>query len=310
MLSKKTIKALFLVCRPRQWTKNLLIYAASFFTFSFNADYWIFSTKAFILFCMISSSVYIINDILDRESDKLHETKRLRPIASGALPVNLASVFFVLLVSSTIALSIILDPKFCLIVLAYFIVQILYCLGLKKQPILDVFCISFGFVFRALAGIVVTNTIPSHWFILSIGFLSLFLAIEKRKAELRISINRGVVTRRVLMRYSLPLLQRLESLVATSAFMTYTLWASGPSLNGAPTSWMLLSMPFVLVGIFRYQLLSDPEEFERKKAAFPNRNTEMPEEILLGDIGIKLCLSGWLFTVLTVGIANNYGLIK
>ena len=136
--------------------------------------------------------------------------------------------------------------------------------------------------------------------------MALFLAIEKRKAELRNTINTGVVTRKVLLRYSLPLLQRLESLVACSAFMSYTLWSSGPSLNGASTSWMLLSIPFVLVGIFRYQLLSDPEEFQRRKKIFPDKNTENPEEILLTDKGIQLSIIGWLVTVLLVGISSKF----
>ncbi|HYP03586.1 MAG TPA: decaprenyl-phosphate phosphoribosyltransferase, partial [Cyanobium sp.] len=102
-----------------------------------------------------------------------------------------------------------------------------------------------------------------------------------------------------------PLLQRLENIVSTSAFMSYALWAAGPSLNGAPTSWMLLSVPFVLVGIFRYQLLSDPEEAERRAALYPERSSEKPEEILLGDRGVRLTLLAWLLTVAGVGIAHR-----
>jgi len=160
---------------------------------------------------------------------------------------------------------------------------------------------------RALAGLVATGLGASPWFLLTIGLLALFLAVEKRKAELRISLERGVVTRHVLMRYSLPLLQRLESLVASSAFMAYALWSAGPTLKGAPTSWMLLTVPFVLVGIFRYQLLSDPEEAQRRSSAHPDQTTEKPEEILLGDRGIHLTLLGWLFTVVVVGIAHRQG---
>jgi hypothetical protein len=109
------------------------------------------------------------------------------------------------------------------------------------------------------------------------------------------------------MRYSLPLLQRLESLVASGAFMAYTLWSAGPTLKGAPTSWMLLTVPFVLVGIFRYQLLSDPEEAQRRASANPEQTTEKPEEILLGDRGIHLTLLGWLVTVVVVGVAHRLG---
>jgi 4-hydroxybenzoate polyprenyltransferase len=193
------------------------------------------------------------------------------------------------------------------VILAYALIQLAYCLQLKRQPLLDIFCIASGFLLRALAGLVATGLGASPWFLLTIGLLALFLAVEKRKAELRISIERGVVTRHVLMRYSLPLLQRLESLVASSAFMAYALWSAGPTLKGAPTSWMLLSVPFVLVGIFRYQLLSDPEESERRAGANPDQTTEKPEEILLGDRGIHLILLGWLLTVVVVGIAHRQG---
>jgi 4-hydroxybenzoate polyprenyltransferase len=113
----------------------------------------------------------------------------------------------------------------------------------------------------------------------------------------------------VLQRYSLPLLLRLESLVATSAFMSYSLWAAGPALNGASTTWMLLTVPFALVGIFRYQLLSDPEEAERRRLLAPERTSEKPEEILLGDRGIQFTLLAWLLTVVVVGLSHRADLL-
>ena len=149
----------------------------------------------------------------------------------------------------------------------------------------------------------------SPWFLLTVGLLALFLAIEKRKAELRVAQDRGVITRKVLERYSEPLLLRLESLVATSAFMSYSLWAAGPALNGASTTWMLLTVPFALVGIFRYQLLSDPEEAERRRLLTPEHTSEKPEEILLGDRGIQLTLLAWLFTVVVVGLSHRADLL-
>ena len=309
MLNPRIYKELYIISRPRQWTKNLLIFAASLFTFKFDLSYWILSIQAFICFCFISSAVYTLNDILDRDADKKHKSKKFRPIASGRLPLRIAIIYSLILTFISLSLSILINKLLFFIVLSYFIIQVAYCFSLKKQPILDIFCIAFGFILRALAGLIFTDVLPSHWFILSIGFLALFLAIEKRKAELRISLNTGIIARKVLMRYSLPLLQRLESLVACSSLMTYTLWSSGPSLNGAGTSWMLLSVPFVLVGIFRYQLLSDPEEFERRKLNHPNRTTESPEDILLEDNGIRLCIIGWLITVLVIGISNQYSLI-
>jgi hypothetical protein len=115
----------------------------------------------------------------------------------------------------------------------------------------------------------------------------------------------GVITRKVLERYSLPLLLRLESLVATSAFMNYSLWAAGPALNGASTTWMLLTVPFALVGIFRYQLVSDPEEAERRRLLPPEGTSQKSEEILLDDRGIQFTVLAWLFTMVVVGLSHR-----
>lgn len=129
--------------------------------------------------------------------------------------------------------------------------------------------------------------------------------MEKRKAELLLTQNNEVMTRKGLERYSIPLLMRLESLVLTSGFMSYSLWVSGPALNGASSSWMLLTVPFVLVGIFRYQLLSDPEEAQRRRVLYPERTSEKPEEILLNDRGIKMTLLGWFLTTAVIGSVSH-----
>ena len=305
----KKINVLIKTCRPRQWTKNLLIFAATLFTFEFSLNNWLSTFIVFICFCFISSSVYIFNDIIDINSDKKHPIKSKRPIPSGQISIKLASILSIFLLISSVFISYLLNPFIAFTLLTYLIIQIFYCLGLKKQPILDIFCIALGFICRAIAGLLSSNSIASHWFILTIGLLALFLAVEKRKAELRVSLESGVTTRKVLSRYSLSLLQRLESIISSSSFMAYTLWSSGPSLNGAPTSWMLLSVPFVLVGIFRYQLLSDPSDQERRRLKDPYFSSEMPEEILLRDKGIQLSLLGWLISVLGIGIGNKLGLI-
>ena len=305
----KKINVLIKTCRPRQWTKNLLIFAATLFTFEFSLNNWLSTFIVFICFCFISSSVYIFNDIIDINSDKKHPIKSKRPIPSGQISIKLASILSIFLLISSVFISYLLNPFIAFTLLTYLIIQIFYCLGLKKQPILDIFCIALGFICRAIAGLLSSNSIASHWFILTIGLLALFLAVEKRKAELRVSLESGVNTRKVLSRYSLSLLQRLESIISSSSFMAYTLWSSGPSLNGAPTSWMLLSVPFVLVGIFRYQLLSDPSDQERRRLKDPYFSSEMPEEILLRDKGIQLSLLGWLISVLGIGIGNKLGLI-
>lgn len=268
---------------------------------------WVSSSIALVSFCLVSSAIYLVNDAIDVNADRAHPTKCRRPIAAGALPIPTALGAAFVLAGSSLAVAASVSQALAGVVLAYALIQLAYCLKLKRQPLLDLFCIASGFLLRALAGLLATGLGSSPWFLLTIGLLALFLAVEKRKAELRISLDRGVVTRQVLMRYSLPLLQRLESLVASSAFMAYALWSAGPALQGAPTSWMLLTVPFVLVGIFRYQLLSDPEETQRRLSSNPEQTTEKPEEILLGDRGIHLTLAGWLLTVVVVGMAHRQG---
>jgi len=301
--------SLLAACRPRQWTKNLLVFAAPLFAFLFEGSVWLDVLQVFIAFCAISSAVYLLNDVLDVEADRAHPTKRHRPIASGLVSIPLGLLTAALLAVGSLVLGAAINQGVAGVLLAYGLIQVAYCLQLKRMPLLDLVCIAAGFLLRAVAGVVAAGLGFSPWFLLTVGLLALFLAVEKRKAELRICLDRGVITRKVLERYSLPLLQRLENIVSTSAFMSYALWAAGPTLNGASTSWMLISVPFVLVGIFRYQLLSDPEEADRRSALHPDRSSERPEEILLGDRGVRLTLLGWLATVSSVGIAHKLDLL-
>jgi len=290
--------------RPRQWTKNLIVFAAPFFNFEFRSEIWFSASCAFIIFCMISSSVYLINDSLDIEVDKKHPEKRFRPIASGKVSISkaitLSTTFFCLSVFFSSQISSLLT----LIILLYFFIQIFYCFKLKNQPIVDIFCIASGFLLRGIAGLVAAFLPISPWFLITIGLSALFLVIEKRKAELRLAINKQLFTRKVLERYSLPLLLRLESCVSTSSFVTYSLWASGPTLGGAKSPWMMLTIPFVLFGIFRYQFISDPEEANRLKVRKPLINCEKPEEILLSDLGIIITILGWILTTLIIGLVT------
>lgn len=295
--------------RPKQWTKNLLVFAAPLFSFDLHQAVLFHASAALIAFCLISSAIYLLNDCLDVEADRAHPTKRYRPVAAGLLPIPtvLGVGLILVLLSLTIARSI--SVALAGLILLYVLIQLGYCLRFKRMPLLDLFCIASGFLLRAIAGVIAAGLGFSPWFLLTVGLLALFLAIEKRKAELRGVRDRGVITRKVLERYSLPLLLRLESLVATSAFMSYSLWAAGPALNGASTPWMLLTVPFVLVGIFRYQLLSDPQEAERRRSVSPEYTSEKPEEILLVDLGIQLTLLAWLLTVVVVGLSHRADLL-
>ncbi|MEB3319087.1 MAG: decaprenyl-phosphate phosphoribosyltransferase [Cyanobacteriota bacterium] len=297
--------ALVEASRPRQWTKNLMVFAGPLFSFRAEPQIWLGAAGACVAFCLVSSAIYLINDVLDREEDRRHPSKRFRAIASGRLAPQQALIASSLLLLSSLLLGLAIHLGLAAILLLYAVIQLAYCLRLKREPLLDILCIASGFLLRAMAGVLGGGIKFSPWFLLTVGLLALFLAVEKRKAELRRVETSGVLTRKVLRRYSLPLLLRLESLVSTSAFMSYALWAAGPALRGASSSWMLITVPFVLVGIFRYQLLSDPEEANRRMEGSPGQSSEKPEEILLGDRGIQLTLVGWLLTVIVIGLLNR-----
>ncbi len=299
--------------RPKQWTKNLLVFAAPLFAFRLDLATLFGAFIAFILFCCTSSSFYLLNDIKDVEGDRRHPVKCKRPIASGLVKVKIALTMAILLLTGAIITGWLINPKLGITLVCYAIVQILYNWRLKKLPILDIICISIGFVLRAFAGAAATNLTVSPWFLLCTALLALFLAIEKRKAELRLTQLKGTETRSVLKSYSIPLLTRMESTVTTGAFMSYAIWSAGPVVKGATTPWMMLTLPFVLYGIFRYQLLSDPKEIERDNFEEANLHkssiTERPDEVLLTDKGILITVIGWIITSFLILILQKKGLI-
>lgn len=300
----KIIKFPYLAAlRPRQWTKNLIVFAAPLFAFSINWSSCLGSLSAFLLFCSVSSSFYLLNDIVDIESDRRHPIKCKRPLASGLISIPIAITMAVSLLLSAIILSWLRSPILGFIIMSYALLQTLYNLKLKRKPILDIMAIATGFVLRACAGAAATNIVLSVWFLLCTAMLAMFLAVEKRKAELKLSITEGENTRFVLKRYSLSLLDRMENTVTTGALMSYALWSSGPQVQGAPTPWMMITFPFVLYGIFRYQLLSNSQEKQTKL-------TERPEEILLTDWPILLTVISWVITIFVILWLQRQGIIR
>ena len=298
--------------RPRQWTKNLVIFAAPLFAFSINLPSFVGSFLAFVLFCCASSSFYLINDIADIESDRKHPVKCKRPIAAGLISIPVAIGMAVILLGGAIVGGWIWVPSLGITIICYALVQVAYNLRLKRTVVLDIVAIATGFILRAYAGAAATGIVLSPWFLLCTAMLALFLGVEKRKAELRLSKIKGGKTRSVLKRYSLPLLTRMESTVTTGAVVTYALWSSGPQVNGASTPWMLLTLPFVLYGIFRYQLLSDPQEIDRKSATSFEKGgeTERPEEILLKDFPILFTVTSWVITTSIILFLKHQGVIQ
>ncbi|WP_088242469.1 decaprenyl-phosphate phosphoribosyltransferase [Calothrix rhizosoleniae] len=298
--------------RPRQWTKNLVVFAAPLFAFSINWQSCLGSLLAFILFCGASSSFYLINDIADVESDRQHPVKRKRPIAAGLVNIPVAMAMAAVLLGGALILGWLRSPSLGATLTGYAILQIAYNLKLKHKPIVDIIAIATGFVLRACAGAAATGIPVSSWFLLCTAMLALFLGIEKRKAELRLSEIKGGKTRAVLQRYSLPLLTRMESTVTTGTVMSYALWSSGPLVGGAQTPYMLVTLPFMVYGIFRYQLLSDPREiaWRIKTNGAQRKSSERPEEVLLKDLPILGTVVGWLLTCFTILLLKHQGIIE
>ena len=301
--------------RPRQWTKNLVVFAAPLFAFSIDWSTFFASLLAFILFCFASSSFYLINDLVDVESDRRHPVKCHRPIASGAVSVPAATTMAILLLAASLAVGWGKSVNLGLTLSAYTLLQVAYNLRLKRTVILDIIAIATGFVLRASAGAAAANIVLSPWFLLCTAMLALFLGIEKRKAELRlfsIMASEKRKMRSVLKRYSLPLLNRMESVVTTGAVIAYALWSAGPTLNGASTPWMFVTLPFVLYGIFRYQLISDPAEISRRSNHVPDAggSSERPEEVLLSDKPILLTVIFWIITIFLILWLKSQGIIQ
>ena len=296
------IKNLFLASRPNQWTKNLLVFLAPLFAFSFDTQTLLTSIKAFIAFCLISSSIYLINDSIDKDKDKEHPTKKFRAIASGLVSIKSAFILSLVYFSLSFIIGFSINIFFGFILILYFLVQILYCFKLKQIPIIEFFCIASGFILRSVAGGVAANIFISSWFLLSVGMLSLFLAVEKRKAEIVNLQNSKLNTRKVLKSYSLTLINKFEAVLTSSTIMTYSLWAYGPSIGGSKSPFMIITIPLVMLGIFRYQMLSEIKQNRILKKS--NINLETPEKIIFTDKPIQIIVLSWLFIIIYIGFAS------
>jgi 4-hydroxybenzoate polyprenyltransferase len=259
--------------RPKQWTKNLFIFAALLFDLKlFDLTYAVRTVLAFVLFCVLSGSVYLINDLTDIEKDRQHPVKRNRPLASGKLKRSWAVTAAVLVPPITLSLCFLLQPLFGLIALAYFVIQLLYSFGLKNVVILDVLIIAAGFVLRVAAGAAVAEAQRfSPWIYVCITLLALFLALGKRRNELTLLDANALEHRKVLQEYSPELLDEMIALVTSSTVIAYSLYTFSAE-NLPANKAMMLTIPFVLYSIFRYLYLIHEKNLGGS-----------PEEILIRD---------------------------
>lgn len=270
--------------RPSQWIKNMFVFAPLVFSkHLFDVEFFFTALKGFIAFCLVSSAVYIINDIFDREADKAHPQKRNRPIASQEIAVTSASLLVVLLVLFAIWISFPLHIGFRVILLSYLILQFLYSIVLKKIVILDVFIIASGFMLRVVGGAEVINVIVSQWIVLCTMFLSLFLATAKRHGEIVLfqSVHADS-ERKVLQQYDLRFLDGTMMITASGMAISYALYTvADRTVKVFGTEYLIFTTIFVLFGIFRYLFLVMKRDLGENAVA-----------IILKDIPmfINLCL--------------------
>ena len=284
------LTALIKAMRPTQWTKNGFVFFALVFDKQlFLRESFLRTLEGFFLFCLISSTVYLFNDIADVESDRRHPEKKHRPIASGALPMNAAWVAAFALSIITISLGYFLSPMFAGIVAIYLVINLLYSRWLKHVPILDVLIIAAGFVLRVGAGaslIVVERFSP--WLYVVTTLFALFIGFGKRRAEMTLLEKGAGAHRKVLDGYTLPLLDQFITIVSGTTIVAYSLYTfSAPNLPANHT--MMLTIPFMVYGIFRYLQL-----IQTGTAA------GAPDEVALKDRPLQVTVLLWGLAVLVI----------
>ena len=249
--------ALLRSLRPAQWAKNAFVLAPLVFAHRLEEPRLLAAAAlAFVAFCAASSAVYLVNDLADREQDRQHPVKRLRPIAAGALPAPAAWVAALVLAAAAALAATRLDPLFGVCLAAYVALNLLYTFWLKHIVILDVMSISAGFVLRVMAGAAAIGVVVSSWLLLCTTFVALFLAFSKRRHELMLLTEAAANQRRVLEHYSPTFLDQMINVTTASTVICYALYAVAPETTARlGTRYLIATLPLVLYGIFRYLYL-------------------------------------------------------
>jgi 4-hydroxybenzoate polyprenyltransferase len=278
--------------RPKQWTKNGLVFAALVFAKEYtNPEAWILALGGFAAFCLVSSMGYLVNDIRDRDADAKHPTKCRRPIASGALPMNLAIGEAVAAGALGLFTAFALGWEFGLVTVLYFTSTMTYSFFFKHVVILDVMMITLGFLWRAIAGAVVISVHISPWLLLCAAFLALFLGFNKRRGEIALisededpDTEELAAVRPSLASYRPSMIREFQSITSSGTVISYALY----TVLGSPTQWLLITMPYVLYFVFRYIYLVD------------RGDGAAPDELLVSDKPIMVAALLYIVTALAV----------
>lgn len=294
---KNLLDGMIKALRPRQWVKNVLVVAAPAAAGTemlTDGTVLLKVAIAFIVFCMAASSIYLINDAMDVEADRQHPTKRFRPIAAGVLPVPVAYAMAAILIIGALVISMLFASYSLAIVAAvYIVLQLLYCFGLKHQPVLDICFVSSGFLLRAIAGGAAAEVHISQWFLLVMAFGSLYMAAGKRYAEMRYHMKTGAKIRKALEGYTATYLRFVWTLSATVLVLCYALWAydrgADPTQPSAAAIWLQISIVPFTVAVLRYAVDVD------------TGSAGEPEKIAFGDRVLQVLAVAWV-VIAAIGI--------
>jgi 4-hydroxybenzoate polyprenyltransferase len=284
------LQALLQTMRPRQWAKNIFVFAALVFDKQLlKPDAFLRTMAGFVFFCSISSAVYIFNDLADVDADREHPQKRNRPIPSGRLSIGAASVAGILLVLISMTLGYVLSVSYAIVIAAYFLLNLAYSKWLKHVLILDVLILAAGFVLRVGAGVALIQVERfSPWIYVVMTLLALYLGFGKRRAELALLMDDAGSHRKVLEGYTIPLLDQYIMIVSGMTIVAYSLYTfTAPNVPANHS--MMLTIPFVVYAIFRYLYLIEVEH-----------SGGAPEEILLSDRPFQVSLLLWAVAVVLV----------
>ncbi len=291
------LKNFVLSMRPKQWVKNIFIFAPLIFSLAekpveifslhiFRPDTIGRSLLAFFLFSLVTGSMYVLNDVLDREKDKLHPVKRDRPIASGRLPVRVALPAAALLLAGALLLIARFNREFFQIAVFYIGQNVLYSLFLKSVVIIDIMVIAVGFVLRVMIGGAVNHIVLYPWILIATFILAIFLALIKRRQELlKIQgVHPGQITRKTLLSYNVSLLDQMISIATATTLISYIMYVMSPEIQHKfHTTRLFYTIPFVIFGIFRYLFL-----------AYSKGEGESPSDIIYTDLPFTLNLILWV----------------
>jgi 4-hydroxybenzoate polyprenyltransferase len=277
--------------RPRQWVKNGFLFVGLVFSQNlFQIDLFIKVCEGFLVFCLAASSIYVFNDIHDRESDRRHPEKYRRPLAQGSLLVSEAYMVSMVLAAVALILAFMMERTFLLILLAYFVLNLAYSLKIKQVVILDIMFIASGFVLRILAGTTLAGVNPSDWLVICTITLSLFLGFSKRRNELVLMGENAGTQRKVLKEYSIHFLDQMISMVTACTVMSYILYTVSPETVGRfGTKNLMFSIPFALFGVFRYLYLI----YLKKKMGDPI-------DLILKDFPFLLNILLWISAIMII----------